>query len=46
MIAKEGILTDRSYHLLYGGSLLLAFSLFMHSLAQPDAYYQALWLSI
>lgn len=29
-----------SYHLLYGGSLLLAFSLFMHSLTKPGQYYQ------
>lgn len=31
-----------SYHLLYGGSLLLAFSLFMLSLAKPNQYYQVL----
>ncbi|KAI0666568.1 MFS general substrate transporter [Trametes maxima] len=37
-----GRLYDRGYfyHLLYGGSLLLAFSLFMLSLAKPDKYYQ------
>ncbi|KAI0737623.1 MFS general substrate transporter [Daedaleopsis nitida] len=39
-----GRLYDRGYfyHILYGGSLLQAFSLFMHSLAKPDAYYQIL----
>ncbi|RDX47107.1 MFS general substrate transporter [Lentinus brumalis] len=39
-----GPLFDRGYfyHLLYGGSALLAFSLFMHSLAKPDAFYQIL----
>ncbi|CDO77695.1 hypothetical protein BN946_scf184969.g46 [Trametes cinnabarina] len=37
-----GRLYDRGYfyYLLYGGSLLLAFSLFMLSLAKPDQYYQ------
>ncbi|KAI8975830.1 major facilitator superfamily domain-containing protein [Trametes punicea] len=37
-----GRLYDRGYfyHLLYGGSLLLAFSLFMLSLAKPGQYYQ------
>ncbi|KAI0737615.1 major facilitator superfamily domain-containing protein [Daedaleopsis nitida] len=37
-----GRLHDRGYfyHLLYGGSLLLSVSLFMHSLAKPDAYCQ------
>ena len=29
-----------SYHVLWGGSLIQSFSLFMHSLAKPDAYYQ------
>lgn len=29
-----------SYYLLYGGSLLTVFSLFMLSLAKPDQYYQ------
>ena len=28
------------YPVLYGGSLLLSFALFMHSLAKPGAYYQ------
>ncbi|KAI0675763.1 major facilitator superfamily domain-containing protein [Trametes maxima] len=39
-----GRLFDRGYfyHLLYGGSLLLSFSLFMLSLAKPDKYYQIL----
>ncbi|KAI0373510.1 MFS general substrate transporter [Pilatotrama ljubarskyi] len=39
-----GRLYDRGYfyHLLYGGSLLLAFSLFMLSLAKPDQYYQVI----
>ncbi|EIW63445.1 MFS general substrate transporter [Trametes versicolor FP-101664 SS1] len=39
-----GRLYDRGYfyHLLYGGSLLLAFSLFMLSLAKPNQYYQVL----
>ncbi|KAF8448831.1 MFS general substrate transporter [Boletus edulis BED1] len=37
-----GRLYDRGYfyHLLYGASLLQAFSLFMLSLARPDNYYQ------
>ncbi|KAH9858585.1 MFS general substrate transporter [Lenzites betulinus] len=37
-----GRLYDRGYfyHLLYGGSILLSFSLFMHSLAKPQQYYQ------
>ncbi|KAI9068325.1 MFS general substrate transporter [Trametes sanguinea] len=37
-----GRLYDRGYfyYLLYGGSLLLAFSLFMLSLAKPGQYYQ------
>ncbi|KAI0829934.1 MFS general substrate transporter [Trametes gibbosa] len=37
-----GRLYDRGYfyHLLYGGSLLLSFSLFMLSLAKPQQYYQ------
>jgi hypothetical protein len=29
-----------SYHLLWGGSLLLSFSVFMLSLAKPDSFYQ------
>ncbi|KAI0708179.1 major facilitator superfamily domain-containing protein [Cerioporus squamosus] len=39
-----GPLYDRGYfyYLLYGGSILLAFSLFMLSLAKPDAFYQIL----
>ncbi|KAI0633743.1 MFS general substrate transporter [Trametes polyzona] len=39
-----GRLYDRGYfyHLLYGGSLLMAFSLFMLSLAKPQKYYQVL----
>ncbi|KAI0780298.1 MFS general substrate transporter, partial [Fomes fomentarius] len=39
-----GRLHDRGhfYHLLYAGSILQSFSLFMHSLAKPDAYYQIL----
>ncbi|RPD54175.1 MFS general substrate transporter [Lentinus tigrinus ALCF2SS1-7] len=39
-----GPLYDRGYfyHLLYGGSVLLSFSLFMHSLAKPDEFYQIL----
>ncbi|KAI0765095.1 hypothetical protein C8Q74DRAFT_1450190 [Fomes fomentarius] len=32
--------SSRLLHLLYGGSLLLAFSLFMHTLAMPGQYYQ------
>ena len=29
-----------SYHLLWGGSFLMAFSLFMLSLAKPNKFYQ------
>lgn len=35
----QSILTS-SYHLLWGGSILESFALFMHSLAKPGAYYQ------
>lgn len=40
------LLTPFSYHLLYGASLLQAFSLFMLSLARPGNFYQVLIHSV
>ncbi|KAI0779973.1 MFS general substrate transporter [Fomes fomentarius] len=48
MIVAAGLIVGRLYdrgyfyHLLWGGSILESFALFMHSLAKPGAYYQIL----
>lgn len=42
LVLDIGYLRGASYTLLYGGSLLTVFSLFMLSLTKPDNYYQVL----
>jgi hypothetical protein len=42
-IKSDELIFSNSYHLLYAGTFLSSFSLFMLSLIKPDHFYQVCW---